>query len=56
MKIFKYLTITGNILFILWVTFNGIDEGFRGTLFQKVSYIGLVILLVLNISLLLRKK
>ena len=29
---FKYLAIAGNVLFILWVTYNGIDEGFQGTL------------------------
>ena len=31
-NLFKYLAIAGNVLFILWVTYNGIDEGFRGTL------------------------
>ena len=25
----KYLAIAGNVLFILWVTYNGIDEGFQ---------------------------
>ena len=29
--LFKYLAIAGNVLFILWVTYNGIDEGFSGT-------------------------
>ena len=28
--LFKYLAIAGNVLFILWVMYNGIDEGFRG--------------------------
>jgi hypothetical protein len=46
----------GNMLFILWVTYNGIDEGFRGTIFQILLYIGLVGLLVLNTVLILRKK
>ena len=30
-KLFKYLAIAGNVLFILWVSYNGIDEGFSGT-------------------------
>ena len=54
-KPLRYLAILGNVLFILWITFNGIDEGFSGTIYQKLSYIGLVSLLVLNIGLLNRK-
>ena len=54
--VFKYLAVAGNVLFILWVTYNGIDEGFRGTIYQILSYIGLVGLLVLNTVLILRKK
>ena len=51
----KYLAIAGNVLFILWVTYNGIDEGFRGTRVQIASYVGLMLLLVLNTVLILRK-
>ena len=54
-NLFKYLAIAGNVLFILWVTYNGIDEGFSGTLVEKVSYVGLMLLLVLNTVLILRK-
>ncbi len=54
-KPFKYLAIAGNVLFILWVTYNGIDEGFSGTLVQKMSYVGLMLLLALNTVLILRK-
>ncbi|MGA7195148.1 MAG: hypothetical protein WBW94_16125 [Anaerolineales bacterium] len=32
--LFKYLVIAGNMLFILWVTYNGMDEGFSGTLLE----------------------
>ena len=53
--LFKCLAVAGNVLFILWVTYNGIDEGFRGTLVQKVSYVGLMLLLALNTVLILRK-
>lgn len=43
-------------MFILWMTYNGIDESFKGTTYQKLSYIGLLSLLILNIGLLYRKK
>jgi hypothetical protein len=47
----------GDALFIAWILFNAIDEGFKGaTPVQLVSYISLITLLVLNIFLLLRKK
>jgi hypothetical protein len=52
----RYVAILGNIMFILWITYNGIDEGFKGTVYQKLSYIGLVSLLILNIGLLYHKK
>ncbi len=53
----KYTAVTGNIIFILWILYNGgIDEGFKGTIYQKISTIGLFGLLALNIFLILRKK
>jgi hypothetical protein len=55
-NLFKYVAVTGNVLFILWVTYNGIDEGFSGTLVQKMSYAGLLLLLALNSVLILRKE
>ncbi len=53
--VLKLLAILGNILFILWMTYNGIDEGFRGTIYQVMSYIGLTVLLILNSYLILRR-
>ena len=44
----RFAAISGNILFILWVTYNGINEGFRGTTPEKLSYAGLMCLLALN--------
>lgn len=52
----KYLVIFGDLVFIAWMTFNGIDEGFKATPMQAFSYVGLTVLLILNIYLLLRKK
>ena len=51
----RYVAISGNILFILWMSFNAIDEGFSGTLPEKVSYIVLTGLLVTNCFLLITK-
>lgn len=40
--------IAGNILFVLWMTFNALKEGFDGTIYEKISYAGLICLLALN--------
>lgn len=52
----SYAAIVGNILFILWVSYNAIGDGFRGTLPEKVSYVILMGLLTTNIFLILYKK
>jgi len=49
------LVVAGNILIVLWVTFNAIDSGFKGTLPEIVSYIFLMLLLGLNSYLLMKK-
>ena len=51
----KYCAVAGNILFILWMLYNGIDEGFRATPYQIASYVGLTLLLLLNSVLLFAK-
>jgi len=48
--------ITGNILFVLWILYNGISEGFHGTTIEKVSYLTLMGLLAVNAFLLIRKR
>lgn len=52
LSLLRIIAIAGNVVFILWITYNGIDEGFKGTLPQIASYIGLTALLILNIVLL----
>ena len=47
-SLLKFLAVAGNILFILWLLYNGVDEGFRASAYQLLSYIGLTILLLLN--------
>ena len=51
----RYGAIAGNFIFILWISYNAIKEGFRGTLPEKVSYIGLMGLLAVNTFFLLYK-
>lgn len=57
MKYLRYIALAGNALFILWIAYNGIDEGSRtvGRL-EIVSLVALVCLLVLNIALLLKRR
>ncbi|HEY2583023.1 MAG TPA: hypothetical protein VGI43_14515 [Mucilaginibacter sp.] len=55
MLLLKYAALTGNVLFVLWVSFNAIDEGFKGTLPEKFSYVGLMGLLAVNSFLILTK-
>ena len=55
-EIKSFLTVAavaGNILFILWITYNGINEHFNGTVYQKLSYFGLMGLLTVNTVLVL---
>ena len=51
----RFAAISGNILFVLWVTVNGLEEGFSGTIYQKLSYVGLVVLLSINSFFILRR-
>ncbi len=55
-KSLTWATIAGNILFILWITFNAVKENFRGTLPEKASYFALMGLLTINTILILRRK
>ena len=47
----QYIAILGNVIYILWVLYNGIDEGFRniGSV-QSIALLGLIVLLILNIT------
>ena len=50
----KNVVITGNIILILWVLYNGINEGFDGTRAEIFSYIVFIILLAVNSFLLIK--
>jgi hypothetical protein len=55
LHIIRYATISGNILIIFWVLFNAMDEGFKGTLPEKISFVVVISLLATNTWLLLNK-
>lgn len=53
MRFLKYIALTGNALFILWILYYGIDEGARNVgRVEAISLTGLLLLLGLNIALL----
>lgn len=56
-KTLKDLAIAGNILFFLWIVYNGIEEGGSShvTPIHVLAYLGILILLILNAFLLSRK-
>ena len=51
-----FSAIAGNMLFVLWILINGINESFKGTKIEVFSYITLMVLLIVNTFLLIRKK
>lgn len=56
MKPLRYIAITGNIIYILWIVYNGIDEGARNVgKVEAVSLLGLLFLLTLNVIIILNK-
>lgn len=46
------LTTLVNVLFFLWILYNGINEHFAGTPLEVFSYIILMLLLLINSALL----
>ena len=51
----RYAAMVGNALFILWILFNGIKEGFKAPLTENFHYIAVMELLAINIFLLLSR-
>ena len=52
----RKIVIIANLVFVLWILYNGINEGFKASLVEKFSYLALILLLVMNTFLLLRSK
>ena len=48
----RYAAIAGNIVLLLWFSFTRINEEFKGSIYQKISGVGLIGLLVTTIFLL----
>lgn len=48
----RYVAIIGNIVLLSWFSFTRINEEFKGSLYQKISSVGLTGLLVTTIFLL----
>jgi len=44
-RIISFAAVAGNILFLLWILYNGINENFTGTTMEIISYITLMVLL-----------
>jgi hypothetical protein len=55
-KLLFWATVAGNSIFILWILYNGINEGFKGTIVEKFSFAALITLLAINIYLLLNSR
>jgi hypothetical protein len=55
-RFLRYVVAAGNVVYILWILRNGINEGWRGSPVEVVSYIGLLLLLILNTLLVLRRE
>ena len=56
MKPLKYIVLAGDMIYILWFLYNGIDEGFADIFtIRGIVPIGLVFLLVLNMLILSKK-
>jgi len=48
----RYAAVAGNVVYLLWIIRNGIEQGFRGRPVEVVSWVGLLVLLILNAALL----
>jgi len=56
-KLLRYAALFGDVVYILWLLYNGIDEGFKGiNTVQGLAATGMILLLILNIALLNNKR
>ena len=55
-ELLSWLAIAANILFVLWILYNGINENFQGTTIEKFSYITLMGLLAVNALILIHNR
>lgn len=55
-ELLSFAAIASNVIFVLWILYNGISEDFQGTATEKISYIFLMGLLSVNAYLLVRNR
>ena len=55
-SLLKYAVIFGNIIFLLWILFNGVMEGFKAPLVEIFYYVGVMALLAINSIILLHNR
>ena len=57
MKLIKYIALAGDALFVLWILYNGINEGFKGiSTIQGIVPLFLALLLMLNLYLIWKQE
>jgi hypothetical protein len=52
----RYAALIGNAVFFFWIIINGIDEGFKGTPVEKLSYVVLLCILAVNFAVIFKKR
>ncbi|MEO5783101.1 MAG: hypothetical protein ABIQ07_07515 [Ginsengibacter sp.] len=55
-QLVRYAVICGNVFIVLWMLFNGINEGFRASLVEKFIYLSMFVLLATNTMFLFSNK
>ena len=56
-NLIKYLVVIGDVTYILWILYNGINEGFRNIRsVESIVLMGLILLLSFNIIILFKQK
>ena len=51
----RYAALIGNAVFFFWIIVNGINEGFKGTPVEKLSYVVLLVILALNFAVIYKR-
>ncbi len=52
----RVVAIAGNVLFVIWILFNAMDVGWRGTPAEIIASLSLIFILGLNVFLITKKK
>ena len=55
LNVLRKAALAGDMLFVLWILFNAMDSGFKGTRIEILASIILIFLLILNGYFLVKK-